>query len=124
MTADYRHTVLVVEDEPQVRQMTARMLDDAGYVVTDAGSATEALAMMFEPPDLAVVDICLPDMSGTDLARQVWRRQPALPIVFVSAFPEPVLVNPDAQKLVRGFLQKPFSQAELVAAVRDLLPPI
>jgi CheY-like chemotaxis protein len=124
MTAGYRPTVLVVEDEPQVRQMTTRMLDDAGFAVTDAGSATEALAMMVEPPDLAVVDICLPDMSGTDLARQVWRRQPALPIVFVSAFPEPALVNPDAQKLVRGFLQKPFSQAELVAAVRDLLPPM
>ena len=85
----------------------------------------EALALLVDPPDIVVLDMRLPDLSGPDVARQVRRRWPDLPILFISAYPEPALRDREAEDLVRAFLCKPFTREQFVGAVLHLIhaPP-
>jgi two-component system cell cycle sensor histidine kinase/response regulator CckA len=122
MTPDRRGSVIVVEDEPQVRRLLARILREQGFAVTPAGCGTEALSLLVDRADIVVLDMRLPDLSGPDVARQVWRRWPDLPILFISGYPEPALRDRGAQDLVQAFLAKPFTGDQLVDAVHRLLP--
>jgi CheY-like chemotaxis protein len=116
-----RPAVLVVEDEPNVRLITSRMLEEAGFTVVQASSGNEALGQLTDGIDVAVVDVCLPGLSGPEVAKRAWSARPSLPILFVSAYPEPALTDPAAQGLVQHFLIKPFSPDQLVTAVSQLL---
>jgi DNA-binding response OmpR family regulator len=114
-----RPFILVVENNGSLRSLFARALLDAGYHVTTASDAPEALALMErlqKHPALAVIDLRLPDTPGEDLAVELLRRQPGLPIVFVSAYGD----DPDA--LLPGYLlEKPFSLKVLCRVVRNVL---
>jgi CheY-like chemotaxis protein len=119
-------TLLVVDDDPVVRQVTCRMLDEAGFLSAAAASSKEALLLMDpdarpsqRPFDLLVLDIRLPDASGLELARTVKQRRPALPILFVSGYPE--LLGEGLPESVSAFLAKPFTSEQLIGAVRQLL---
>ena len=112
----------MVDDEPQVRRLLSRMLGEEGFAVTPAGCGTEALTLLVDRADILVLDMRLPDLSGPDVARQVWRRWPDLPILFISGYPEPALRDRATEELVQDFLGKPFTRDELVEAVRRLLP--
>jgi len=118
---NHRLAVLVVEDEPDVRLVISRMLEEAGFAVVPASSGSEALGQLTDGIDLAVVDIRLPGLSGPEVAQRAWSARPSLPILFVSGFPEPALADPAAHGLVRHFLAKPFSPDQLVTAVSQLL---
>jgi CheY-like chemotaxis protein len=118
---DDRPAVLVVDDEPDVRLVISRMLQEAGFSVVSASSGGEALRQLTEGIDVAVVDICLPGLSGPEVARRAWSARPSLAILFVSAFPEPALTEPQARELVQHFLVKPFTPDQLVTAVFELL---
>ena len=122
MTPDRRGSVIVVDDEPQVRRLLSRMLGEEGFAVTPAGCGTEALSLLVDRADILVLDMRLPDLSGPDVARQVWRRWPDLPILFISGYPEPALRDQATEELVQDFLGKPFTRDQLVEAVRRLLP--
>jgi CheY-like chemotaxis protein len=122
MTAARRGSVIVVDDEPQVRRLVARMLDEAGFAVTPAACGAEALSLLVDRADLVVLDIRLPDLSGPDVARLAWRRWPDLPILFISAYPEPALADRAAEVLVQAYLTKPFTREQLVGTVQRLLP--
>jgi CheY-like chemotaxis protein len=124
MSAATRPTVLVVDDEPQVRALTTRILDQAGFTVAAASSASEALELLVGGVDLMVLDVRLPDLNGPDLALQVWRRRPALPILFISGWAEPAVSDPGVQALVHDFIPKPFTHDQLLTAVRRLLPDL
>jgi CheY-like chemotaxis protein len=112
-------TVMVVDDDPGVRLMIARILVEAGFTVTDAASAREALSRFGDQVDLMVVDVRMPEVSGPELARRAWRRRPALPVLFVSAFPE---ATAEDMPLLHDCLIKPFQPEQLVGAVRRLIP--
>ena len=118
---NHRPAVLVVEDEPNVRLITSRMLQEAGFAVVQASTGDEALGQLTDRVDVAVVDVCLPGLSGPELARRAWQARPSLPILFVSAFPEPAVTDPEARRLVQHFLVKPFTPDQLVTAVSELL---
>ena len=122
MAPDHRGSVIVVDDEPQVRRLLARMLGEIGFTVTVAACGTEALSLMVDRTDLVVLDMRLPDLSGPDVARLVRRRWPDVPILFISAYPEPVLRDPSAEELADGFLAKPFTQEQLAGSVDRLVP--
>jgi CheY-like chemotaxis protein len=115
--------VLVVEDEPAVADITCRMVRDAGYPCEWVRHGKEAIARVESgspPPDMFILDIVLPDMSGIEVARHLAKRRPAAPVLFISAYPEYGL-EPPAVELGR-FLPKPFTAPDLAGMLHELLP--
>jgi len=109
--------VLVVDDEADIRGTLSELLRYNGYRVDSVGSGAEAVAAVsVEQPDIVLLDLLLPGMSGIDVANQLRATWPALPILFVSGHAEPDLLN-SAVPGVR-LLRKPFQSEELYAAVR------
>ena len=118
-----RATVLLVEDEALVRWATAAVLREAGYRVLDVGSADEALPILEERSDIAVVftDINMPgDMDGQALAFEVMRRWPCIGLLVASGD-----VRTRSPRLPDGsrFLAKPYSDVDLIAGVNALATP-
>ncbi len=115
--------VLVADDEPLVRALTVRTLEEEGYTVRDAEDGTAALELIEQGPvpDVVVTDVIMPRRNGRQLHDAVVARWPDLPVLFISGHAGDEAV---VQKLVpRGapFLQKPFSAEALARAVTELL---
>jgi two-component system KDP operon response regulator KdpE len=113
--------VLVVDDEPQFLRALTTNLRGAGYEVETATTAAEALsAAGLRPPDAIVLDLVLPDGTGTDVCREL-RTWSEAPIVLVSA------VGDEAEKIAAldagadDYVTKPFSAPELLARLRAVL---
>ena|SRR5215210_3261270 len=117
-------TIMVVEDQRQVRRLTARMLRDEGYPVIEAESAEEALFLLARRPDVRLVltDVAMPGMDGVRLAYTVQQLYPQRRVVLMSAF-----VGLIAKIGIRGaplpVLPKPFTASQLVQKVREALLP-
>jgi CheY-like chemotaxis protein len=113
-------TILLVDDDDAVRDVTASMLRDSGYVVVEAGSGGAALEVIQSGIglDLVLLDFAMPGMNGAELARQVQRRRPGLPFLFVTGFAhQPALNGISDAFLVR----KPFVDDELGSKIRSIL---
>jgi CheY-like chemotaxis protein len=110
-------TILVVDDDRLVLANTAAMLEDLGHQVTVAPSGHEVLAQLERglDPDLLLTDQLMPGMTGTQLIRAAAKVRPQLKCLLMSGYAE--LTAEDADD--RPVLAKPFSQAQLAAAVRD-----
>lgn len=116
--------LLVVEDEPSLRAVLSRSLEGAGYRVTVAESAEEALrlaARLDDPPDALVTDIVLPGAHGAELAREIRRRWPALRVLFISGYADQEVLASIPRGPGSAFLRKVFTPSELLSAVRALL---
>jgi two-component system cell cycle sensor histidine kinase/response regulator CckA len=116
-------TVLLVEDEPEVRQVARRVLESAGYRVVEADSGKAALALfetMAEQVDLLLSDIVMPEMSGRELASQVRARYPKCRVLLMSGYFDEAAGERGAPDGL-PFLQKPFTLASLVEKVREVL---
>jgi len=101
-----RRSVIAVDDEPAVTLLISRVLEAAGYDVRVAGTAEAALMMLIErAPDLMIVDKNLPRMSGFELVRTARSRLPNLPVIIITAAPEPFA---PLQERIDGYLAKPF----------------
>ncbi len=111
-------SVLAVDDEPDVTQLISRVLERAGYEVRTAASAEDALRLIDQrPADLLIVDKNLPRMHGFELVRQLRARFPNLPVIVITAAPEPFAPLDDR---IDGYLAKPFrSLAVLRETVAD-----
>jgi len=113
--------IILVEDDPPLRTLTTRALQENGYSVRPAGTAPEMwIALDSGPVDLVLLDIMLPGTSGIELCRQI-RRKSEVPIIFISAKasePDRVL---GLELGADDYLAKPFSTRELVARVRAVL---
>ena len=115
--------VLLVEDEPSVRAVFARGLERKGCVVTTAGDAMAALAVLREgePFDVLVSDVMMPGIDGVELAFEAARMRPDMGIVLMSGYAElPRHRDADARGI--RFLAKPFALAELVSAIATAQP--
>ncbi len=115
--------VLVVDDEPAVRKLLARILRSRGYDVFETEDAHSALALMNsanKPMDLVVTDIVMPSMSGVRLAEQIRAQWPSVKILFVSGFPSADAI-PASELPYSALLGKPFTPDEIEAKVRELL---
>lgn len=117
--------VLVVEDDPDIALLSERLLADAGLDVRVAGSVERALRACSEAePDLALVDLQLPDRSGWDFVREVRAsgRYPGMRIaIYTVHFDEPEHVQTASELGVDDFLGKVIDPDDLVARVRRLL---
>lgn len=110
--------VLIVDDEPAVLQVVARMMKHGGYAsegVRSGGVALERLAA--ENWDLVITDRTMPGLNGEELARKIHERAPGLPVIMVTGFPQSV-ERPD---LFDAVLAKPFHCDNLLAEVERAL---
>jgi CheY-like chemotaxis protein len=121
-TQQQRH-ILVVDDEPLVRQTVQMLLEDDGYVVDEAESGAEALAM-FEPGkfDMVFTDYFMPEMKGDQLAAAIKRRSPKQPVVMITAFPEKFQSSACPLGGVDSFICKPFEVEALRTAITRYAP--
>jgi two-component system OmpR family response regulator len=126
MNSEYR--LLVVDDEPTVRELLAATLRFAGFAVSSAATGAEAVAAASaEPPDLVLLDVMLPDMDGFEVVRRL-RAEPArvgrpghVPILFLTARDAP---EDKVSGLAIGgddYVTKPFHLEELIARIRAIL---
>jgi CheY-like chemotaxis protein len=114
-------SVLLVEDEPAVRRLVSRTLERAGYSVLEAETAAAAAAMWSRSPiDLLLTDVVMPGVDGAELARRFSAERPGARVLFMSGYTEGVLVD-RAREAQVPFLQKPFTRAELMRRVREVL---
>jgi two-component system cell cycle sensor histidine kinase/response regulator CckA len=119
-------TILLVEDEEGLRALNARGLASRGYTVLEAGNGLEAIDVLEKSNgrvDLVVSDVVMPEMDGPTLAHELRTRNPDLKIIFVSGYAEDAFEKhlPDRDKVKYGFLPKPFTLKQLVAAVKETL---
>jgi CheY-like chemotaxis protein len=114
--APTRATIMVVDDEAEVRMIVAEFLEDSGYNVLQADGGAEALRMLQIASDveLLITDIRMPDMSGLELADIATAFRPDLKVILISGY----FI---AQQVQRRFLRKPFRMRELIDAVRTEL---
>jgi PAS domain S-box-containing protein len=119
-----RERVLVVEDEPAVRRLIARVLRDIGYDVVETDSTDQALAIGRQedtPLDMLVADVVMPGCSGPELAAQLLENRPGLGVLYVSGYVRGVAIRRGLIDAYANILSKPFSPKELAAAVRECL---
>jgi signal transduction histidine kinase/CheY-like chemotaxis protein len=117
-------TILVVEDEPQVRSLTRTMLSRLGYQVMVAEGADEALHIISSHEgsmDLLLTDMVMPVMSGTDLARQVQAIRPGIRVLYMSGYTDNDVIGRGVLAAGTPFIQKPFTSATLSRKVREVL---
>ncbi|MEE8371280.1 MAG: PAS domain S-box protein, partial [Sphingomonadales bacterium] len=116
--------IFVVEDDPDVRQLTVTMLRGIGYTVEEAGSAVEALEMIRKNPDLDMLlsDVVLPGgMSGPELAGNLRQFLPDLKVMFMSGYTEKAIGSREKMGGSGSFIQKPFGRKEMAEKVAQTL---
>lgn len=114
-------TILLVEDDPALRTLTTRALQENGFTVRPAGAAPEMwLAIEQGPVDLVLLDIMLPGTDGIALCREL-RRQSDVPIIFISAKGSETDRVVGLELGADDYIAKPFGTRELVARVRAVL---
>jgi two-component system cell cycle sensor histidine kinase/response regulator CckA len=117
-------TVLLVEDEPAVRNLTSRILTGHGYRVTAVATADEALAAQTSErgaPSLLLTDVVMPGMSGKELAEELERRHPGLRTLFMSGYTNDVVMRHGVAERRLAFIEKPFGAVALLEKVREVL---
>jgi len=119
-----RGTILLVEDETFLREVTGEILESAGYRVLKTRNAAEALSVFSECKAivrLLLTDVVLPGQNGRDLANDLRSVSPKLKIIFISGYPENVVTRHGIQGDGMFYLPKPFSLQSLTRKVRQVL---
>ncbi len=117
-------TVLLVEDEGGVRDLTTRVLERSGYLVVPVASAREALLVAEGSTrlDLVVSDVVMPGgMSGVELGERLARSRPDLPVLYISGYTDDLKLPSRADGRGAEFLGKPFQPVELLAKVKSVI---
>jgi PAS domain S-box-containing protein len=118
-------TILLVEDDPALREMAATLLRRLGYTVLTAANGIEALSVKHERTtghvDLLFTDVVMPHMSGKELADRVRALYPHTKILFTSAYTENAIVHQGVLDKGVALLQKPFTPSALAHKVREML---
>ncbi len=111
--------VLLAEDDQHIRQGLADVLASEGYTVHAAADGEEALAMFDEvAPDFALLDIMMPKRDGYEVCKELLRRRPGLPVIFISAKSEEIDRVVGLELGADDFIAKPFGVREVVARIR------
>jgi CheY-like chemotaxis protein len=115
--------ILVVDDDENVRQAIRWMLEDEGYLVSEAADGSEALRLMREkPPDLVVLDLTMPEVDGYAVAAALQTREgPRIPILLITADGQ----APAKAERINAFayLRKPFAVKDFLSTIRTQLRP-
>jgi two-component system cell cycle sensor histidine kinase/response regulator CckA len=119
-----KELVLVVEDNPPVLRLARRILEQEGYEVINAANGEEALERLESserPISLLLTDIVMPEMNGLELSVNVLRTHPETAVLFMSGYTDDEVLQRGLLPAGTSFLQKPFTSADLLAAVRGQL---
>jgi len=111
-------SILVVDDESEIREGLELLLESEGYGVSSAGTGDAGLALLEEQPfDLLLLDVSLPDRNGLDLLREIHRRDPYLSVVLITAFGSIDMARAAFKSGALDYITKPWSNDELLAQV-------
>jgi len=116
--------ILLVDDERPLLVMTKRMLENSGYTVTDEISSLNALEIFKANPDrfdLIITDQSMPAMSGSELAGEILKIKPGMPVILCTGFSTKISAENAEEKGISKYLSKPFSKKTLENAVRNVL---
>ncbi|HEX6721492.1 MAG TPA: ATP-binding protein [Burkholderiaceae bacterium] len=118
-----QEVILVVEDEPDVRQISVASLRELGYRVLEADSAATALRLLDAHPeiDLLFTDVVMPEINGRKLADEAQRRRPGLKVLFTTGYTRNAVVHNGALDPGVQLIGKPFSLEELAVRLREVL---
>ncbi|TDJ66011.1 MAG: response regulator [Proteobacteria bacterium] len=117
-------TVLVVEDDPDLRTLAVTLLGSLGYQVMEAATGPAALEQLSSTPgvNLLLTDVMLPGgMNGRELATEIERRIPGIPVLYMSGYTENAIMHHGRLDADAELLPKPFRRADLARAVRRVL---
>ena len=117
-------TILVVEDELALRELTCVLLQEAGYAVLESTGVEDAIATAKDPQrkiDLLLTDIVMPRLDGRELANQLVALRPNLRVLYMSGYTDDVIVHRGLLKQATVLVQKPFTKAKLLRKVREAL---
>ena len=126
-TARGHETVLVVEDEPPLRELAARVLAAAGYTVLQAANGADALALLArhaEPVHLVFTDVVMPGMNGRELAARLAQLRPAIRVLYTSGYTEDAILRHGVLDDPGRFLSKPYTPSVLRRRIREALDRI
>ena len=116
--------ILIVEDEPALRQVTRRLLERNGYHVLAAAGGAEAIALAGISPgriDLLLTDVIMPGMQGQEVATRFSAIQPSSRVLFMSGYTQGILGTQGVLAPGVELIEKPFSEASLLSKVREVL---
>jgi CheY-like chemotaxis protein len=125
MQTEERKTILVVDDEPEIRKLVSAMVTQFGYNVLTADSGDHALTMYRNhnaPIELLITDVVAPGMSGPMLADKLSELQPDLKVLYISGYDNTQVVQKYVIERGHVLLSKPFTMEELRAKMTSLLP--
>jgi PAS domain S-box-containing protein len=117
-------TILLVEDEDSLRELTGRILTHAGYQVSVASNGADAVRMAGDPAqviDLLLTDVVMPEMLGNEVAARVSVVRPGLPALFMSGYAQAILDAHGAPQEGFDIVEKPFTKAALLSRVRQAI---
>jgi two-component system cell cycle sensor histidine kinase/response regulator CckA len=117
-------TILLAEDEPDLRELARIFLEGYGYQVLEAGSAEQAIQTASAFPghiDLLLTDVIMPGMSGSQLAESILKQRPQTKIVYMTGYTDDMVVQHKVLEPGVKLLQKPFGKSELALKVRSTL---
>jgi PAS domain S-box-containing protein len=116
-------TILLVEDNPGMLQLTGKMLENLGYHVLTASTPSEASRLAQESTHihLLVTDVIMPEMNGPELSRHLRQQLPHLKILFMSGYTADAIEDPGFLNGNVGFIEKPFSLKHLAQKIREIL---
>ena len=120
-----RPTVLIVDDDPKLREYVRVNLEMEGYSVKEAGSADEGLGVLDEStPDLVLLDVMMPEVDGWEMLRRVQERHGvgAIPVIMFSGKVDEQAAEEAASRGAQAFIGKPFNPQELIDQTKQLLP--
>jgi PAS domain S-box-containing protein len=123
-TSHGTETILLVEDEDSLRNMTRDYLRTLGYSVLDAPGGLEALELSRRyslPIDLVITDVLMPGMSGKEVAEQLCVIRPGLKVIYISGYPDDEIAHHGVLEPGIHFVQKPFSLSQLGSKIREVI---
>lgn len=117
-------TILLVDDEADVRYPLKRFLEDNGFTVLEAGSGEEAIGIAQQlagPLDLLLTDVRMPGMNGAELARALLGTRPRLRLLFMSGYAQSVTLDSRVLRAEPSFIQKPFILSVMLRKIHAIL---
>jgi len=117
-------TILLVEDEPEVRNVICRVLGKHGFTVLQASDGQDALQLLSqqtEPIDLLISDVVMPNMNGIELRKRLLETRPDLKVIFLSGYPEGMLQRETLATANTYLMEKPFTPGQLADKVKGVL---
>ena len=129
LTPSGHGTVLLVEDEPMLRELGITVLQELGYEVLTAGNGREALQVLADEPtrriDLLFTDVSMPVMGGKELVERVRPMIPEIKVIFCSGYTEDAIFHSSGLEAGVFFLQKPYTIAAVAQKLNEaLLSPV